>query len=158
MHFYDVDTLSEELKSHWLEMEVVVVGNLKESFYDLLIDIFSIFKLEIISLLYDKVKEVLKLDQEMKDHAELLINGQSLLVFGRGYNYATALEVDHNLPIVVIASCDARFSKQQSVIQQLHAWTGRLVVMCSEGDSTSVSVGGSWQVIEALMLRIVSSL
>ncbi|KAL3537505.1 hypothetical protein ACH5RR_000871 [Cinchona calisaya] len=124
----------------------------------------------------NKVKEVLKLDQEMKDLAELLINEQSLLVFGRGYNYATALEgalkvkevslmhsegilagemkhgplalVDHNLPIVVIATRDACFSKQQSVIQQLHARKGRLVVMCSEGDSASVSVGGSCRVIE----------
>ncbi|CAI9117548.1 OLC1v1018950C1 [Oldenlandia corymbosa var. corymbosa] len=123
-----------------------------------------------------KVKEVLKLDQEMKDLAELLIKEQSLLVFGRGYNYATALEgalkvkevalmhsegilagemkhgplalVDQNLPIVVIATRDACFSKQQSVIQQLHARKGRLIVMCSEGDASSVSVGGSCRVIE----------
>ncbi|XP_027113877.1 glutamine--fructose-6-phosphate aminotransferase [isomerizing] 1 [Coffea arabica] len=123
-----------------------------------------------------KVKEVLKLDEEMKDLAELLINEQSLLVFGRGYNYATALEgalkvkevalmhsegilagemkhgplalVDHNLPIVVIATRDACFSKQQSVIQQLHARKGRLIVMCTKGDSASVSVGGSCRVIE----------
>ncbi|XP_028067623.1 glutamine--fructose-6-phosphate aminotransferase [isomerizing] 2-like [Camellia sinensis] len=39
-----------------------------------------------------KVREVLKLDQEMKDLAKLLIAEQSLLVFGTGYNYATALE------------------------------------------------------------------
>ncbi|CAE6227487.1 unnamed protein product [Arabidopsis arenosa] len=82
-----------------------------------------------------KVKEVLKLDEEMKDLAQLLIDEQSLLVFGRGYNYATALEgalkvkevalmhsegilagemkhgplalVDENLPIAVIATRDA---------------------------------------------------
>ncbi|XVF56389.1 hypothetical protein PTKIN_Ptkin06aG0116600 [Pterospermum kingtungense] len=85
----------------------------------------------------NKVREVLKLDQEMKDLAKLLIAEQSLLVFGRGYNYATALEgalkvkevalmhsegilagemkhgplalVDENLPIVVIATRDACF-------------------------------------------------
>lgn len=73
----------------------------------------------------------------MKDLAKLLIAEQSLLVFGRGYNYATALEgalkvkevalmhsegilagemkhgplalVDENLPIVVIATRDACF-------------------------------------------------
>lgn len=84
-----------------------------------------------------KVKEVLKLDEEMKDLAKLLIAEQSLLVFGRGYNYATALEgalkvkevalmhsegilagemkhgplalVDETLPIVVIATRDACF-------------------------------------------------
>lgn len=123
-----------------------------------------------------KVREVLKLDQEMKDLAKLLIAEQSLLVFGRGYNYATALEgalkvkevalmhsegilagemkhgplalVDENLPIVVIATRDACFSKQQSVIQQLHARKGRLIVMCSKGDAASVNVGGSCRVIE----------
>lgn len=85
----------------------------------------------------DKVREVLKLDQEMKDLAKQLIAEQSLLVFGRGYNYATALEgalkvkevalmhsegilagemkhgplalVDENLPILVIATRDACF-------------------------------------------------
>lgn len=123
-----------------------------------------------------KVREVLKLDQEMKDLAKLLIAEQSLLVFGRGYNYATALEgalkvkevslmhsegilagemkhgplalVDENLPIVVIATRDRCFSKQQSVIQQLHARKGRLIVMCSEGDASFVCCGGSCPVIE----------
>lgn len=124
----------------------------------------------------NKVREVLKLDQEMKDLAKQLIAEQSLLVFGRGYNYATALEgalkvkevalmhsegilagemkhgplalVDENLPILVIATRDACFSKQQSVIQQLHARKGRLIVMCSKGDAASVCPGGSCRVIE----------
>ncbi|XP_073149351.1 glutamine--fructose-6-phosphate aminotransferase [isomerizing] 1 [Henckelia pumila] len=123
-----------------------------------------------------KVKEVLKLDEEMKDLAKLLIAEQSLLVFGRGYNYATALEgalkvkevslmhsegmlagemkhgplalVDETLPIVVIATRDTCFSKQQSVIQQLHARKGRLIVMCTKGGAASVCVGGSCRVIE----------
>ncbi|GAB4832494.1 Glutamine--fructose-6-phosphate aminotransferase [isomerizing] 2 [Ancistrocladus abbreviatus] len=129
--------------------------------------------------LYDlpnKVREVLKLDHEMKVLAKLLMTEQSLLVFGRGYNYATALEgalkvkevslmhsegilagemkhgplalVDENLPIVVIATRDSCFSKQQSVIQQLHARRGRLIVMCSKGDAASVCPGGSGRVIE----------
>lgn len=79
----------------------------------------------------------MKLDNEMKDLAKLLIAEQSLLVFGRGYNYATALEgalkvkevalmhsegilagemkhgplalVDENLPIFVIATHDSCF-------------------------------------------------
>ncbi|XP_010244880.1 PREDICTED: glutamine--fructose-6-phosphate aminotransferase [isomerizing] 2 isoform X2 [Nelumbo nucifera] len=123
-----------------------------------------------------KVREVLKLDQEMKDLAKELMSEQSLLVFGRGYNYATALEgalkvkevalmhsegilagemkhgplalVDENLPIVVIATHDACFSKQQSVIQQLHARKGRLIVMCSKGEASLVCPGGSCRVIE----------
>ncbi|XVF73601.1 hypothetical protein PTKIN_Ptkin12aG0215400 [Pterospermum kingtungense] len=124
----------------------------------------------------NKIRGVLKLDQEMKDLANLLISEQSLLVFGRGYNYATALEgalkvkevslmhsegilagemkhgplalVDENLPIIVIATRDACFSKQQSVIQQLHARKGRLIVMCTKGDAASVCPGRSCRVIE----------
>ncbi|CAN6443263.1 unnamed protein product [Victoria cruziana] len=92
----------------------------------------------IIDSLFDlpnKVKEVLRLDDEMKELAKLLMDEQSLLMFGRGYNYATALEgalkvkevalmhsegmlagemkhgplalVDETLPIVVIATRDA---------------------------------------------------
>lgn len=40
----------------------------------------------------DVVREVLKLDATMRELAMELVNEQSLLVFGRGYNYATALE------------------------------------------------------------------
>lgn len=103
------------------------------------VDIFHkfVYYLIYLSTFADQVREVLKLDQEMKDLANLLIAEQSLLVFGRGYNYATALEgalkvkevalmhsegilagemkhgplalVDENLPIIVIATRDACF-------------------------------------------------
>lgn len=39
-------------------------------------------------------------------------------------------------------------SKQQSVIQQLHARKGRLIVICSKGDAASVCRGGSCRVVE----------
>ena len=39
-----------------------------------------------------KVEKVLLLDDRMKQLAELLKDRQSLLFFGRGYNFATALE------------------------------------------------------------------
>ncbi|MQM05757.1 hypothetical protein Taro_038570 [Colocasia esculenta] len=122
------------------------------------------------------VREVLQRDGEMKDLAKSLIDEESLLVFGRGYNYATALEgalkvkevalmhsegmlagemkhgplalVDESLPIIVIATNDSCFSKQQSVIQQLRARKGRLIVMCSEGDASLVCHSGSCRVIE----------
>ncbi|PKI66916.1 hypothetical protein CRG98_012679 [Punica granatum] len=117
----------------------------------------------------------------MKKLAQELMAEQSLLVFGRGYNYATALEgalkvkevalmhsegmlagemkhgplalVDENLPIVVIATRDACFSKQQSVIQQLHARRGRLIVMCSEGDATVVCPGDNCRAIEVPLVE-----
>ena len=36
--------------------------------------------------------QVLLLDEQMKELARRLMNDGSLLLFGRGYNYATALE------------------------------------------------------------------
>ncbi|XP_024516322.1 glutamine--fructose-6-phosphate aminotransferase [isomerizing] 2 isoform X1 [Selaginella moellendorffii] len=134
---------------------------------------------EIVDGLFDlpnKVKEVLKLDKDMKELAKLLTEEQSLLIFGRGYNYATALEgalkvkevalmhsegilagemkhgplalVDETLPIIVIATRDATFSKQQSVIQQLRARKGRLIVICTKGDAEAVCPYGVSRVIE----------
>lgn len=44
-------------------------------------------------------------------------------------------------------------SKQQSVIQQLNARKGRLIVMCSKGDAASVNVGKSCRVIEVPMVE-----
>ena len=83
----------------------------------------------------ENVRDVLQLDGEMKNLAQELLDEQSLLVFGRGYNYATALEgalkvkevalthsegilagemkhgplalVDETLPIFVIATRDS---------------------------------------------------
>lgn len=90
------------------------------------------------------MRDVLKLDGEMKALAESLINEKSLLMFGRGNNYATALEgalkvkevalmhsegmlagemkhgplalVDEYLPIIVIATQDDTF-RLYSVIE-----------------------------------------
>ncbi|TVU00762.1 hypothetical protein EJB05_53801, partial [Eragrostis curvula] len=129
-----------------------------------------------LSCLPSNVSEVLKLDTEMRELASSLIDSESLLVFGRGYNYSTALEgalkvkevslmhsegmlsgemkhgplalVDENLPIIVIATRDACFRKQQSVIQQLLSRKGRLIVMCSKGDASVVCSSGSCRVIE----------
>lgn len=45
-------------------------------------------------------------------------------------------------------TCFISGSKQQSVIQQLHARKGRLIVMCSKGDAASVCPVESCRVIE----------
>lgn len=123
-----------------------------------------------------KVQEVLKLDEDMRELAKLLVDEKSLLVFGRGYNYATALEcalkvkevslmhsegilagemkhgplalVDETLPIIVIATRDATLSKQQSVIQQLQARKGRLIVLCTKGDAEILCPNGGCRIIE----------
>ena len=108
------------------------------------------------------LRKTLKLDADMKVLAGNLESEQSLLVFGRGYNYATALEgalkvkevallhsegllagemkhgplalVDERLPIVLIATMDDTYVKQQSVIQQLRARKAQLIIICNEDD------------------------
>ncbi|GAB4823479.1 hypothetical protein N2152v2_010525 [Parachlorella kessleri] len=115
------------------------------------------------ALLPDKIRQTLKLDGYMRQLAEKLKEEQSLLVFGRGYNFATALEaalkvkevalmhsegilagemkhgplalVDDRMPILVIATQDKMHAKMLSVIQQLRARGAYLIVVCNEGDT-----------------------
>ncbi|KIY97122.1 glucosamine--fructose-6-phosphateaminotransferase (isomerizing) [Monoraphidium neglectum] len=110
----------------------------------------------------DDIREALKLDDDMKKLAEQMKDAQSLIFFGRGYNYSTALEaalkvkevalihseginagemkhgplalVDENLPIIVIATQDNMHRKMESVIQQLLARSAKLVILCNTGD------------------------
>lgn len=116
-----------------------------------------------LSMLPDAVRGALKLDDEMKLLAEQLKDAQSLIFFGRGYNYSTALEaalkvkevalihseginagemkhgplalVDETLPIVVIATMDNMHRKMESVIQQLLARSAKLIILCNTEDT-----------------------
>lgn len=97
-----------------------------------------------------------------KDQHTLAKDTSSLLCFGRGADYATALEaalkmnevalihsegilagemkhgplalVEENMPIIVIATADAVYEKMKSVVQQLLARSARLVIVCNAGD------------------------
>eukprot|EP00884_Botryococcus_braunii_P005254 jgi/Botrbrau1/1472/Bobra.178_3s0029.1 len=117
-----------------------------------------------------KVQEVLQLDSDIRALAEELQSESSLLVFGRGYNYATALEaalkvkevaimhsegilagemkhgplalVDESLPIVLFATRDRMYAKMLSVIQQLLARSARLIVVCNHGDMELEELAG----------------
>ena len=110
----------------------------------------------------DLLKKILEEEQLIKDLAKELVNEQSLLVFGRGYNYATALEValkvkevslmhsegilagelkhgplaliDEYMPAVVVATRDSLREKMWSTIQQLLARKGRLILLVSKDD------------------------
>lgn len=112
----------------------------------------------------DAVRDVLKLDKEVQELAQDLKNENSLLVFGRGAGYATALEaalkvkevallhsegilsgemkhgplalVDESLPIIVIATQDSMYEKNRNVIQQLRARQGRLIILCNNDDES----------------------
>jgi glucosamine--fructose-6-phosphate aminotransferase (isomerizing) len=112
----------------------------------------------------DCMRAALKLDEQMLNLARTLVNENSLLLFGRGYNYATALEgalkvkevallhsegilagemkhgplalVDETLPLVVIATRDNSYTKQKSVVEQLRARDARCILIVSEDDDS----------------------
>lgn len=112
----------------------------------------------------EQIKQVLKLEDKIKKLcSEFLDKQKSLLLLGRGFQFATALEgalkikeisymhsegvlagelkhgvlalVDGELPIIAFATKDSLFPKVMSAIQQVIARDGRPIVICNEGDN-----------------------
>jgi glutamine---fructose-6-phosphate transaminase (isomerizing) len=113
----------------------------------------------------DKVGECLQgLDAQMKALAERLKGSQSILLFGRGYQYATCLEaalkvkevsyvhtegihagelkhgplalVDEDMPVILFANKDSTAPKVHNALNQVIARGGmsNMVIVCTEGD------------------------
>ncbi|KAF2810109.1 glutamine:fructose-6-phosphate amidotransferase [Mytilinidion resinicola] len=110
----------------------------------------------------DQFKEVLKLDQSVKELCLRFKDQKSLLLLGRGAQHATALEgalkikeisylhceavmsgelkhgvlalVDENLPIVMILTRDDIFPKSLNAYQQVIARKGRPIIICNYDD------------------------
>lgn len=117
----------------------------------------------------EQIKTVLQLEDKIKQLCDTSLNDQkSMLLLGRGYQHATALEgalkikeisymhsegvlagelkhgvlalVDSKLPIIAFATRDSLFPKVLSAIEQVTARDGRPIVICNEGDNV---IGGS---------------
>ncbi|KAF5094960.1 hypothetical protein D0Z03_001943 [Geotrichum reessii] len=111
-----------------------------------------------------QIKEVLSLDSHIKNLCDTnLASHKSLLLLGRGYQFATALEgalkikeisymhsegvlagelkhgvlalVDENLPIIVMATRDSLFPKVMSAIEQVTARSGNPIIICNKDTS-----------------------
>ncbi|CEP60922.1 glutamine--fructose-6-phosphate transaminase (isomerizing) GFA1 LALA0_S02e02740g [Lachancea lanzarotensis] len=111
----------------------------------------------------DQIKSVLKLEPLIKDLCKTELKDQkSLLLLGRGYQFASALEgalkikeisymhsegvlagelkhgvlalVDEDLPIIAFATRDSLFPKVVSSIEQVTARKGRPIIICNEND------------------------
>eukprot|EP01061_Rhynchopus_euleeides_P006839 TRINITY_DN15847_c0_g1_i2.p1 TRINITY_DN15847_c0_g1~~TRINITY_DN15847_c0_g1_i2.p1 ORF type:complete len:662 (+),score=292.18 TRINITY_DN15847_c0_g1_i2:123-2108(+) len=108
------------------------------------------------------VKEALKLDDEMRAMADKLKDEKSILLMGRGYQYATCLEgalkikelayvhtegilagelkhgplalIDENMPVIMIAPQDSLYPKVKSSLQQILSRKGRPIVFLTEPD------------------------
>lgn len=110
-----------------------------------------------------QIKQVLNLEKRIKQLCENELSGQkSLLLLGRGYQFASALEgalkikeisymhsegvlagelkhgvlalVDENLPIIAFGTRDSLFPKVVSSIEQVTARKGRPIIICNEND------------------------
>jgi len=110
----------------------------------------------------EQIKEVLKLDDKIQEISKEIFDKKSLLVLGRGYNYATCLEgalkvkeitymhsegimagelkhgplalVDKGMPIIMICIRDGVFTKCMNALQQVTAREGRPILICNKDD------------------------
>lgn len=111
----------------------------------------------------DQIRKVLELDGKVLEIARELFEKKSLLIMGRGYNFATCLEgalkvkeltymhsegiqsgelkhgplalVDSTVPIIMIMTRDNVFTKCMNALQQVTAREGRPILICEEGDT-----------------------
>lgn len=111
----------------------------------------------------NKVKELLKLDDEIKEIARIYHESNNFLFLGRGANYPIALEgalklkeisyihaegypaaeikhgpialIDENMPVVVLATNDSAYDKIVSNIQEIKARKGKVIAVVNEGDT-----------------------
>lgn len=110
-----------------------------------------------------KVAEILKKTEEIKDLSKLFTFAQNFIFLGRGLNFPVALEgalklkeisyihaegypaaemkhgpialIDEDMPVVVIATKDSSYEKVVSNIQEVKARKGRVIAIVSEGDT-----------------------
>ncbi|KAH9495315.1 Glucosamine--fructose-6-phosphate aminotransferase 1 [Bulinus truncatus] len=110
----------------------------------------------------EQIKTVLALDDQILELAKELHEEKSLLVMGRGYNYATCLEgalkikeltymhsegimagelkhgplalVDAAMPVLMVCTRDNVFSKCENALQQVKARHGVPIIICNSGD------------------------
>ncbi|XP_032595869.1 glutamine--fructose-6-phosphate aminotransferase [isomerizing] 1 isoform X10 [Drosophila grimshawi] len=118
--------------------------------------------LQALSKLADQIREVLKLDSKVQELAKDLYQHKSLLIMGRGYNFATCLEgalkvkeltymhsegimagelkhgplalVDDSMPVLMIVLRDPVYVKCMNALQQVTSRKGCPVIICEEGD------------------------
>ncbi|KAJ7432212.1 hypothetical protein B0H11DRAFT_2176961 [Mycena galericulata] len=108
------------------------------------------------------IKKVLDQDSSLQQLATTIKDNKSLLLMGRGYQYATCLEgalkikeisymhsegilagelkhgplalIDENMPVIIIMTQDSLYPKVQSAFAQITARKAQPIVLCNEGD------------------------
>ncbi|XP_065372019.1 glutamine--fructose-6-phosphate aminotransferase [isomerizing] 2-like [Calliphora vicina] len=120
-----------------------------------------------LSNLAEQTRDVLKLDSKIQELAKDLYQHKSLLIMGRGYNFATCLEgalkvkeltymhsegilagelkhgplalVDDEMPVLMIVLRDPVYVKCMNALQQVTSRKGRPIIICEEGDEETKS-------------------
>jgi len=115
----------------------------------------------------EKIRKVLEVDAQVLKVAQELYEKRSLLIMGRGYNYATCLEgalkvkeltymhsegiqagelkhgplalVDSTVPILMILMRDNVFTKCVNALQQVTAREGKPILIIEEGDAETAA-------------------
>jgi len=110
-----------------------------------------------------KVEKALKVNDTVKDLAKVYTYARNFLYLGRGYNYPVALEgalklkeisyihaegypaaemkhgpialIDHEMPVVVIATRRGTYEKVISNMQEIKARNGKIIAIVTEGDT-----------------------
>lgn len=110
----------------------------------------------------DIIKELLKLDGQIRDLSRIFTYAHNFLYLGRGYNYPTALEgalklkeisyihaegypaaemkhgpialIDNHMPTVIIAPTDSLYEKIVSNVQQVKSRGGHVVAIITSGN------------------------
>ncbi len=109
------------------------------------------------------IKELLKLDGQIRDLSRIFTYAHNFLYLGRGYNYPTALEgalklkeisyihaegypaaemkhgpialIDHDMPTVIIAPSDSLYEKIVSNVQQVKSRGGHVIAIINHGNT-----------------------
>lgn len=109
------------------------------------------------------IKEVLKLDDQVKELAQELYKEKSILLMGRGFNYATCLEgalkikeltylhsegimagelkhgplalIDEAMPVILLIMKDKTYPKCQNALHEVVARKSRPIIICNKGDT-----------------------
>ncbi|XP_066148451.1 glutamine--fructose-6-phosphate aminotransferase [isomerizing] 2-like isoform X3 [Euwallacea fornicatus] len=118
--------------------------------------------------LQEQIRQVLKLDERVKALAEELYDKKSLLIMGRGFNYATCLEgalkvkeltymhsegimagelkhgplalVDTHMPVIMIVMRDPVYIKCMNALQQVKSRDGNPILICEQGDKETMDL------------------
>ena len=120
--------------------------------------------LQKLELVPKSVENLLKIDEKVKEIANVYKNATNCLYLGRGYNFPVALEgalklkeisyihaegypaaemkhgpialIDENMPVFVIATNKGYYEKVVSNIQEIKSRAGKIIAVVTEGDVT----------------------